>query len=159
MNEIINERVNLITEYIEQILNDNNVHATMNLDINKINDNEFITLDIEVKERNFERHFNLGIPLNNETDFYKLLLNTFIDKYIDSETIGIEKYRDFFGFVGDSFHGINLSGINGSKIAFSFMPRKEESRVLIDEYNNKIKLSMEEKGIKSTSIYDSLRVK
>ena len=155
MDELINERINLILEYIEQILSDNIiVNAKMELGKTMINE-EYITLDIYVTERNFEKHFNLGITSKYENDFYKQLLNTLIDRYLKSDVIGISKYRNVRGLVGPNFQGINLSNKNGSYLKLCFSPVNKDE--LISEYNNKIDVYMKENNIQSG--FESLRVR
>lgn len=136
---MIEERVNLITEYIEQIISDNITKpAKINIDSNYIDGIMYKTLDIEVLEKNFERHFNLDITMDQETEFYKRLLDTFIEKYANSETVGISKYYNKWGFVGDNFSGIDISSIDGKLIKFSFKATNLESSKVIDEYNKKL---------------------
>ena len=83
--KIIEERVNLIIEYIEQILSDNlKVKGTMSINSEEINGVKCKTLNISVPQRNFERHFNLGISCQDDIAFFKCLLDTLIEKYLKS---------------------------------------------------------------------------
>lgn len=156
MNELIEQRVSLITEYIEQILSDTLiVNAKMDLGKAVIN-GEYVTLDIYVPERDFEKHLNLGISSNYENDFYKQLFNTLIEKYINSDVIGISKYRSVLGIVGPNFQGINLSNTKGSYLKLCFSPINKDK--LISDYNSKIDLYMKENNIQPDAL-DRLRVR
>ena len=54
---MIEQRVNLIIEYIEQILSDNlKIKGTMSINSEEINGVKYKTLNISVPQRNFERH-------------------------------------------------------------------------------------------------------
>ena len=136
---MIKERVNLIIEYIEQIITDKLIKpAKINIESHRMDGVIYKILDIEVAERNFERHFNLGITVNQETEFYQQLLDTFISRYANSEKIGISKYYNKWDIVGEGFSGIDISSIGGTVIKFSFKPSNEESSKVIDEYNDRL---------------------
>ena len=137
---MIEQRVNLIIEYIKQILSDSDIiYGKISIDTVEIDEVKYKTLQIALKNKRFERHFNLGIELQDEAVFFKKLLNTFIEKYADSENIGISKY-----YVkrcdpsNPDFHGIDVSNTNGSYLEFYFCPSNEESRLAIQEYNQKL---------------------
>ncbi|MBQ8892056.1 MAG: hypothetical protein IJ068_04245 [Bacilli bacterium] len=140
MNNKIKERVNLIIEYIEQILADN-MKIESNIEINReiIDGNKTLVLDIYVPIRNFERHFNLDILEENEIDFYKYFMNILIEKFMKSDFIGITKYYmirpEFFG---NSFSGIDITNISGSCLKLAFGSSKEEFIEHVNSYNTKI---------------------
>lgn len=137
---IIQQRINLIIEYIEQILSDNIVaKSNVNIRLNKINGNQKLTLDIYVPISCFERHFNLDISEENEIEFYKCLLDTLLTRYMESENMGISEYyflRSEFG--GPIFHGVDVSNINNSCIKLSFRSCKKEFTTIVNDYNNRI---------------------
>ncbi len=137
---MIENGVNLIIEYIEQFLSDSDIiHGKISIDTVEIDEVKYKTLEIALKNKTFERHINLGIKLQDEGVFFKKLLNTFIEKYADSENIGISKYYvkrcDPFN---PDFHGIEVYNTKGSQLEFYFCPSNEESRLAIQEYNQKL---------------------
>ena len=138
---MIEERVNLIIEYIEQILSDENrVRGKMEIDTFEKDGEKYKTLDILVRSRGFERHFNLGIKLQDEAEFYRKLLDTFVEKFAESEYIGISEYyfRSSDPF-NSNFYGIDLSNTSGSYLGFSLRPSNEDSKLVIQEYNQKLR--------------------
>ena len=137
---MIEQRVNLIIDYIEQIMFDNDiVYGDMGTHTIEIDDVKYKSLDIVLKNKPFSRHFNLNIQLSNEATFYKKLLDTFIEKFALSENIGISKY-DYrrAEFSGPSFYGIQITNLNGSHLEFYICPSNEESELVIEEYNQKL---------------------
>jgi len=137
---IIKQRVNLIIEYIEQILADYIVfNSKIEINLENINGNQNLTLNIYVPVRNFERHFNLVISEENDIEFYRYLTNTIIEKFADSETIGISRYYNIRPeFCGEYFNGIDISNLSGSCLKLKFGSSKDEFMKVVDDYNNKI---------------------
>ena len=69
---MIEQRVNLIIEYIEQILSDSDIiYGKISIDTVEIDEVKYKTLQIALKNKRFERHFNLGIELQDEAVFFK----------------------------------------------------------------------------------------
>ena len=136
----IQRRVNLIIEYIEQILSDNIViKSKIKISPENIDGKKTLTLNVYVPIRNFEKHFNLDILEENDISFYKYLTDTILNKYMDSETIGISRYYNIRPeFYGDYFNGIDISNLSGSCLKLSFGSNKREFQMVVDEYNNEI---------------------
>ena len=136
----IQRRVNLIIEYIEQILSDNIViKSKIKISPENIDGKKTLTLNVYVPIRNFEKHFNLDILEENDISFYKYLTDTILNKYMDSETIGISRYYNIRPeFCGEYFNGIDISNLSGSCLKLSFGSNKREFQMVVDEYNNEI---------------------
>ena len=131
---MIENRVNLVIEYIEQILNDN---VDGKIGIYKIEGEPVEGMSIIVPTNNFERYFNIGIPFVDEEKLFRCLMNTLIERYLKSETFGISKYRNVISIVGPNFHGIYVSNTKGNHIDLSFRPSDElvtSYNSIIDEY-------------------------
>ena len=137
---MIEKGVNLIIEYIEQILSDIDIiFGKISIDTVKMGEAEHKTLDIMLSNKRFERHFDLGIELQDEAVFYGKLLNTFIEKFADNENIGISKYHiKKCDPANSDFRGIDVSNTNGSYLEFYFCPSNKESSLAIQEYNQKL---------------------
>lgn len=114
--EVAKLRVNLILEYILQILGDEEkINGKINFSSAKINGEKMTTLDIYVPYRNFEKHLNLGIPIQHVNALYELFLNEVVNSILNSETIGATRYSTLKG-MGLNFEGIECFNANGSKI-------------------------------------------
>ena len=145
--KIIEEKVNLIIEYIEQILSDNlKIKGTMSINSEEINGVKYKTLNISVPQRNFERHFNLGISYQDEVAFFKCLLNTLTEKYLKSDNIGISKYYNILSLVGSNFQGIGITSVNGNYLRLCFPPSSKEVFSLIENYDKEIDDYIKEQG-------------
>ena len=92
--ELSIKRVNLILEYIEQILLDNKVVGILTFNSKKINNQNILVLDIEVKPNNFSRYLNLEIESNHSNILYEELLNEIINRYLENENITLSFYQD-----------------------------------------------------------------
>lgn len=140
MNNKIKQRVDLIIEYIEQILSDE-MKIKSNIEINReiIDGKKTLVLDIYVPMRNYERHFNLDILEEDEIELLRYLMDNLIEKFMTHSYIGISKYYDIHSaFDENSFYGIEVTNINGSYIKLSFSSNKKEFREIVAEYDNKI---------------------
>ena len=113
--ELSIKRVNLIIEYIEQILLDNKVVGILTFNSKKINNQNILLLDIEVKPNNFSRYLNLEIESNHSNILYEELLNEIINRYLENENIVLSFYQDIKYFMESNFSGITITNFNGVK--------------------------------------------
>lgn len=140
MNEVAKQRVNLIIEYIEQILSDPlRVSAKIEISIN----DDYCTLGIIVQQNGFERHFNL---IEKEYDYliYEYLFKEIFERLNTSSFIGIGplcRIRPSMS-MSNSGTGIRLFNLNGSSLILDFIyMTKEGSRVFNEQgdvYNKRI---------------------
>ena len=128
IKQIINNRSNLIMEYIGQILLDNNlVHANINIDKFVINDKEMCVFDIYVKENNFERHFNTGVEYLYHDLLNKKILKDLIKNYKKYSTIKLGKFDK---------NKIKISNDIGNQIVINFINDTNDDKEDILYYNN-----------------------
>ena len=127
------ERVNVIMEYITQILSDDTkLSASMDFSSAKIDGNNMCTLDIYVPYNNFERHISLEITNDHSNVIKKEFLDRVISDIFPSDTLGATKFYKIRG--SESFDGIYIVNNKGSKIKVN-MHRIDNN--IMDEYNNK----------------------
>ena len=128
------QKVDVILEYIIQILSDKDVvKSSMNFSTSKIDGNNMCTLDIYVPSKKFERHINLGIIGDHKNVIYKELLDRISSTFFDHDTIGVSKFYSIRSIQG-SFDGIDTLNSVGSlnKINMSGIDKS-----ISDEYNKK----------------------
>ena len=133
--ELAVQRVDLVMEYIEQILNDTKVvNSSMNFSTTKIDGNNMCTLDIFVPSKDFEKHLNLGITSDHKNVIYKELLDRISRTLFDHDTIGVSRFYSMRTSQGQ-FDGIDTFNIAGSvnKINMTGIDKS-----ISDEYNKKI---------------------
>ena len=132
--ELSIKRVNLILEYIEQILLDNKVVGTLTFNSKKINNQNILVLDIEVKPNNFSRYLNLEIESNHSNILYEELLNEIINRYLENENIALSFYQDIKYFMESNFSGITITNFNGSEIKINFKIKDNKFSEIIENY-------------------------
>ena len=128
------EKSKLIIEYITKILSDKEiVNCKMNFSSAKIDGQKMCTLDIYVPEKNFEKHLNLGITIDHSMILYEQILNTFLDSFLENETMGVTKYYSVKSML-ENFSGVKIINLIGSKIMVNFY---YEFPDIISMYNEK----------------------
>lgn len=132
--ELSIERVNLIMEYINSILSDEEVvNSKMNFNYAKINGQIMVTLDIYVPLRNFEKHLNLGINYNHINVLYKEFLDRIISDILPSDNVGATEFYTIKSNFG-VFNGIDAINTKDSNININMPGINEEVK---EEYNSK----------------------
>lgn len=128
------EKSKLVIEYIIQILSDKEiVNSKMNFSSAKIDGQKICTLDIYVPEKNFEKHLNLGITIDQSMILYEQILNTFLDSFLENETMGVTKYYSVKS-MSENFSGVKIINLIGSRIMVNFY---YEFPDIISMYNEK----------------------
>ena len=146
--ELSIKRVNLILEYIEQILLDNKVVGTLTFNSKKINNQNILLLDIEVKPNNFSRYLNLEIESNHSNILYEELLNEIINRYLENENIVLSFYQDIKYFMESNFSGITITNFNGSEIKINFKIKDNKFSEIIENYELALSSKLIEKDNK-----------
>lgn len=128
------EKSKLVIEYITQILSDKEiVNSKMNFSSANIDGQKMCTLDIYVPEKNFEKHLNLEITIDHSMILYEQILNTFLDSFLENETMGVTKYYSVKS-MSENFSGVKIINLIGSRIMVNFY---YEFPDIISMYNEK----------------------
>lgn len=138
VKELAIKRVDLILEYIEQILLDENVESIIKFDSIKVDNQNMCILDIYVKPSNFERHFNLGINIQYVDVLYERLFKVILDKYLDNSSVELSLFKNIKYIMGEDFNGFSITNSNGTIININFLVRGIGFEDLKDNYNNMI---------------------
>lgn len=139
--ELISQRVNLIMEYLEQFLSDKElIEGKINFDSAKIDGQNVCVVDIYVFTKKFERHFNLGIPIEFCYIFYEQLFSRILEIYLEDSILGCSRFYTIRSFTGrDDFSGIDVVHSEiGSKIQLNFLYRDANFKKVMDSYNQRI---------------------
>ena len=132
--ELAVQKVDVIIEYIAQILSDKNkVDSMMNFSTAKIDGNNMSTIDIYVPVKDFERHINLGITSDHLNVIYKEFLDRIPNTFFTHDTIGVSRFYNIRTSQGQ-FDGIIASNIIGSKIKINM---SNIDRNISEDYNKK----------------------
>lgn len=134
--ELSIQRVNLIMDYINNILSDKEVvNSKMNFSHAKIDGQTMCTLDIYVPSRNFEKHLNLGITYDHINVLYKEFFDRVISDVLPNDEIGATCFYTVKSNMG-SFSGIDVINVNDSNININMLGINRE---VIDEYDKNYK--------------------
>ncbi len=128
------QKINLIIEYITQILEDTSkVSGMMRFSSAKINSQNMCTIDMYVLNKNFEKHLNLDITSDHQDVLRKEFLNRVITDFLPHDTIGATR---FYRLCSNTllFEGISIINSIGSEIKMNMFGTDKE---IINEYNAK----------------------
>ena len=97
MNDIFQKRVDLILDYISQILvYGSDTKGTISIDKNQFEDGKYLILTVNVLKNSYFRYHDLGILAKDSLKLYKLVsssilekFKTFDIKFIENNTIRI----------------------------------------------------------------------
>lgn len=128
------QKVNVIIEYIMQILSDSErVTSSMDFSSAKIDGNNMCTIDIYVPSKNFERHLNLGITSDHKNSIYKEFLNRVIIDFLPHDSIGATKFYRLRSY-DRLFDGIKVINTIGSEIEVNMYGIDKN---IFNEYNTR----------------------
>lgn len=140
------EKSKLVIEYITQILSDKGiVNSKMNFSSAKIDGQKMCTLDIYVPEKNFEKHLNLEITIDHSMILYEQILNTFLDSFLENETMGVTKYYSVKSML-ENFSGVKIINLIGSKIMVNFYYEFPDIISMYNEKYNEYEKTINEKN-------------
>ena len=140
------EKSKLVIEYITQILSDKGiVNSKMNFSSAKIDGQKMCTLDIYVPEKNFEKYLNLEITTDHSMILYEQILNTFLDSFLENETMGVTKYYSVKSML-ENFSGVKIINLIGSKIMVNFYYEFPDIISMYNEKYNEYEKTINEKN-------------
>lgn len=131
------QRAELLLEYVGQILSDNRVvNAEIDIDSVKIEKERVCTFEIQVKENNYERHLNTGIPSLHIDCLTEEIFGCLIENILPTDQFMLSRYYSVKNFCGKPFYGVDVLNNNGSKLKINFMCRGNLFDEQIKEYEN-----------------------
>ncbi len=145
--QIAPEISRVLCEYIIQILSSNEkVNGEIKINFAKINNERMITFDISVPSKNFEKHINTGITIQQADVLTGQILNDLIDNFIESETMGCTRYYTIRGGYGMNMDGVNAMNSIGSKIKINFVCRGDKFSEQVQDYNERLEEYVKQKS-------------
>ena len=136
-HRLAKKRINLIIEYITQILNDKDyVNGNIIFSTNA----NYVTVEISVPNKNFLKSFDL-ISLDYSNLLYTYLLDMIFETFKDNETISISPFCNIREvFVGNRCE-MRLANLTGSSLQLKFKNLGKYTNIFLEkakEYNQKI---------------------
>lgn len=97
-----------------------------------------ITFDIIVPSKNFEKHLNTGITIQQIDVLTEQILNDLLNTFLESETMGCTRYYSIRGGYGMNMNGVNAMNTIGSKLKINFICRGDKFNEQVENYNQRI---------------------
>lgn len=137
--QIAPQRSQLLIEYIMQILSDSNqVCGEILIDSAKINNEKMCTLEIFVPQANFEKHLNIGIPVQQVDVLIEACLEDIAALALESNNILVSPLKYLHSMLSGEKWWIDITGDNDNKIELNFVCRGLKIRAQSENYNSKI---------------------
>lgn len=105
----------------------------------KIDKKKICTLNILVPDLEIEKYINTGIPFEHCDELNEQIFNDLLDNFLESETIGVGRYREIKYSYGENFSGMDYISLNGSKIRLNFINHGNKYDNIVSSYKNRIK--------------------
>lgn len=125
----------LLIQYIEQFLSDDKkVNGEILINSAKIDGKNVCTFDINIDEK--EEYLNTGITTDHCDILNEQILQKLIERFMESETMGVTKYYSIRGGYGMNMDGVNAVNRIGSSIKINFLCRGDLFSEQIKNYDN-----------------------
>ena len=145
------DKSRVMIEYLEQILEDNNILGKMTFNSSKVDGEreKMCTVDI-ILNNGTERHLNLGIPSIHSDVFTKQFTNDLVDRFAKDNIMGVTHFFEIKSMPPISRRGMDAISINeetgkiNNYIKIDFYYGGQEFYSIMKEYNKKLKEAQKE---------------
>ena len=145
------DKSRVIIEYLEQILNDDNISGNMIFSSNKVDGEKekMCTVDIMLNNGT-EKHFNLGIPNIHSDVFTKQFTSDLVDRFAKDDMMGVSPFFEIKSMHPTSRRGMDAISINeetgkiNNHIKIDFYYKGQDFDSIMEEYNKKLKEAQKE---------------
>lgn len=145
------DKSRVMIEYLEQILNDDNILGNMIFSSNKIDGKKekMCTVDIMLSNGK-EKHLNLGIPSIHSDIFTKQFTSDLVERFAKDDTMGVSPFFEIKSMPPTSRRGMDAISIDketgkiNNHIKIDFYNKGENFDSIMKEYNEKLKEAQKE---------------
>ena len=145
------DKSRVMIEYLEQILNDDNILGNMIFSSNKIDGKKekMCTVDIMLSNGK-EKHLNLGIPSIHSDIFTKQFTSDLVERFAKDDIMGVSPYFEIKSMPPISRSGMDAISINketgkiNNHIKIDFYYKGQDFDSIMEEYNKKLKETQKE---------------
>ncbi len=145
------DKSRVMIEYLEQILNDDNILGNMIFSSNKVDGEKekMCTVDIMLNN-NTKRHLNLGIPSIHNDVFIKQFTSDLVDRFAKDDIMGVSPFFEIKSMPPTSRRGMDAISINektgkiNNHIKIDFYSIGQDFYPIMKEYNEKLKEAQKE---------------
>ena len=145
------DKSRVMIEYLEQILNDDNILGNMIFSSNKIDGKKekMCTVDIMLSNGK-EKHLNLGIPSIHSDIFTRQFTSDLVERFAKDDIMGVSPYFEIKSMPPTSRRGMDAISIDketgkiNNHIKIDFYNKGENFDSIMKEYNEKLKEAQKE---------------
>lgn len=145
------DKSRVMIEYLEQILEDNNILGKMTFNSSKVDGEREKMCSVDfVLNNGTERHLNLGIPSIHSDVFTKQFTNDLVDRFAKDNIMGVTHFFEIKSMPPISRRGMDAISINeetgkiNNYIKIDFYYGGQEFYSIMKEYNEKLKEAQKE---------------
>lgn len=145
------DKSRVMIEYLEQILEDNNILGKMTFNSSKVDGEREKMCSVDIVLNNgTERHLNLGIPSIHSDVFTKQFTNDLVDRFAKDNIMGVTHFFEIKSMPPISRRGMDAISINeetgkiNNYIKIDFYYGGQEFYSIMKEYNKKLKEAQKE---------------
>ena len=145
------DKSRVMIEYLEQILEDNNILGKMTFNSSKVDGEREKMCSVDIVLNNgTERHLNLGIPSIHSDVFTKQFTNDLVDRFAKDNIMGVTLFFEIKSMPPISRRGMDAISINeetgkiNNYIKIDFYYGGQEFYSIMKEYNEKLKEAQKE---------------
>ena len=145
------DKSRVMIEYLEQILEDNNILGKMTFNSSKVDGEREKMCSVDIVLNNgTERHLNLGIPSIHSDVFTKQFTNDLVDRFAKDNIMGVTHFFEIKSMPPISRRGMDAISINeetgkiNNHIKIDFYYGGQEFYSIMKEYNEKLKEAQKE---------------
>lgn len=145
------DKSRVMIEYLEQILEDNNILGKMTFNSSKVDGEREKMCSVDIVLNNgTERHLNLGIPSIHSDVFTKQFTNDLVDRFAKDNIMGVTHFFEIKSMPPISRRGMDAISINeetgkiNNYIKIDFYYGGQEFYSIMKEYNEKLKEAQKE---------------
>lgn len=145
------DKSRVMIEYLEQILEDNNILGKMTFNSSKVDGEREKMCSVDIVLNNgTERHLNLGIPSIHSDVFTKQFTNDLVDRFAKDNIMGVTLFFEIKSMPPISRRGMDAISINeetgkiNNYIKIDFYYGGQEFYSIMKEYNKKLKEAQKE---------------
>ena len=86
-----------------------------------------------------EKYIDTEIPFEHCDELNEQIFTDLLDNFLESETIGVGRYREMKYSYGENFSGMDYINLSGSRIRVNFINHGNKYDDIVSSYRNRIK--------------------
>ena len=131
---------NYVMENMRELLSyPEKIEGIIKITTAKIEKKKMCTLNILVPDLAIEKYIDTEIPFEHCDELNEQIFTDLLDNFLESETIGVGRYREMKYSYGENFSGMDYINLSGSRIRVNFINHGNKYDDIVSSYRNRIK--------------------